>query len=156
MLFCVYLWWLIRAWILHPSWYAYLFFFFFGQECLSHSSVRSSSPSSVLTLGTKRLVHDQFLMVKPPLPYVIAQQQGQEERRGRKKKKKVRIMLSFLTFKGEISLLWGDLSGYLLSEPDIFNGSFFYQENKLFCKKASSLLLATASCMQLPNYKALT
>lgn len=64
------------------------FFFFFGQECLSHSSVRSSSPSSVLTLGTKRLVHDQFLMVKPPLPYVIAQQQGQEERRGRKKKKK--------------------------------------------------------------------
>lgn len=61
-------------------------------------------------------------------------------------------MLSFLTFKGEISLLYS----YLLSEPDIFNGSFFYQGNKLFCKKASSLLLATASCMQLPNYKALT
>lgn len=65
-------------------------------------------------------------------------------------------MLSFLTLKGEISLLWGDLSNYLLLEPDIFNVTFFYQENKIFCKKASSLLLATASCMQVQNYKALT
>lgn len=133
------------------------FFFFFGQECLSHSSVRSSSHSSVLSLGTELLVQDQFLMVKPPLPSVLAQQPGEEGREKKKRKKKaVTNVLSFLTFKGEISLLCGALSDYLLSEPGIFNGSFFYQENKLFCKKASSLLIATASCMQLQNYKALT
>lgn len=97
-------------------------------------------------------MQDLVLVVTLPCPSVFAQHQ---EEKG-KKKKAVTNVLSFHTFKGEISLLWGDLSNYLLSEPDIFNGTFFYQENKLFCKKASSLLVATASCMQVQNYKALT
>lgn len=94
------------------------------------------------------------LTVTLPLPSVFAQHQ--EEKGGWGGGEAVRNVLSFFTFKDEISLLWGDLSNYLLSETDIFNGTFFYQENKLFCKKASSLLVATASCMPVQNYKALT
>lgn len=96
-------------------------------------------------------MQDLVLIVTLPLPSVFAQRQ--EEKAGGEA---VTNVLSVLAFKGEISLLWGDLSNYLLSEPDIVNGTFFYQENKLFCRKASSLLVATASCMQVQNYKALT
>lgn len=55
-----------------------------------------------MTLRTELLVQDHSQMVKPPLPSVFAQHQEED---WREKKKAVTNVLSFLTFKDEISLL---------------------------------------------------
>lgn len=63
-------------------------------------------------------MQDLVLIVMSPLPSVVAQHQ-----KGGKGGSSNKCAF--------ISLLWGDLSNYLLSEPDIFNGTFFYQKEQI-------------------------